>query len=436
MTKLKSESGQAILIVAVAFVVLVGIAGLAIDGGMLYSDRRNAQNIADAAAMAGAGQAATTLKSASGNWSTLCNNARAGAEAAAIVRAGSNQVTLTSQTTGQLAQKHNGVNATCNQNPNSIDITVEISQTTQALMSQFVFGGKLRSQVQAVARVLPSEPVLPGNGIIAMEANCNKNYNNVSISGGGNSGTVDVWGGGIFINTIGSASCGLAPGSSNSAGTIIAHGGTITNVGSFDYAFNNRISPNPIQTGYNNGSAISDPLANLSEPVCSSAGTKSVDGHYNPGRYGGPGELSLSGGELNEGIYCISGTLKLSGSDKLVGTHVLLYFANGGLTFSGQSGMTISAPNSGPYAGIAIFAARSNTNTLDVRGNGGQAVVGMIYTLNGVVSAKGGGSTPGEADVTGQVIANQIENPGNGSLSVTYNSDSTYHSPANMSLYR
>jgi uncharacterized membrane protein len=49
-----SESGQAIVLLAISIVVLLGFTALAVDGGMIFSDRRHAQNAADAAALAGA----------------------------------------------------------------------------------------------------------------------------------------------------------------------------------------------------------------------------------------------------------------------------------------------------------------------------------------------------------------------------------------------
>jgi hypothetical protein len=51
---LRSERGQTLVIVAVAMVGLLALAGLAIDGGNLVMRRRQAQNAADAAALAGA----------------------------------------------------------------------------------------------------------------------------------------------------------------------------------------------------------------------------------------------------------------------------------------------------------------------------------------------------------------------------------------------
>lgn len=47
------EPGQSVVLVALALIVLVGAAGLGLDGANAFSQRRNAQNAADAAAMAG-----------------------------------------------------------------------------------------------------------------------------------------------------------------------------------------------------------------------------------------------------------------------------------------------------------------------------------------------------------------------------------------------
>jgi Flp pilus assembly protein TadG len=51
---LRKQSGQAVVLVAVAVVVLTAILALALDGGGIYLDRRQLQNAADSAALAGA----------------------------------------------------------------------------------------------------------------------------------------------------------------------------------------------------------------------------------------------------------------------------------------------------------------------------------------------------------------------------------------------
>jgi Flp pilus assembly protein TadG len=49
----RDEKGATIVLVALSVVMLLTMTGLAIDGGRLYSDRRQVQNAADAAALAG-----------------------------------------------------------------------------------------------------------------------------------------------------------------------------------------------------------------------------------------------------------------------------------------------------------------------------------------------------------------------------------------------
>jgi Putative Flp pilus-assembly TadE/G-like len=51
---LRKQSGQAVVLVAVAVLVLTAILALALDGGSLYLDKRQLQNAADSAALAGA----------------------------------------------------------------------------------------------------------------------------------------------------------------------------------------------------------------------------------------------------------------------------------------------------------------------------------------------------------------------------------------------
>jgi uncharacterized membrane protein len=60
------ESGQAIVLVAIMMVGLVAVVGLVTDGGLVFSQRRDLQNVADAAALAGAMQIDEGVYRASG----------------------------------------------------------------------------------------------------------------------------------------------------------------------------------------------------------------------------------------------------------------------------------------------------------------------------------------------------------------------------------
>jgi uncharacterized membrane protein len=52
--KAKMEKAQSMLLIAVAMLALLGLTAIAIDGGNVYRDRRQAQNAADNAALAAA----------------------------------------------------------------------------------------------------------------------------------------------------------------------------------------------------------------------------------------------------------------------------------------------------------------------------------------------------------------------------------------------
>ena len=67
---IKQTEGATAIIIALSLFALIGVASLAIDMGQLYTVRNELQNVADAAALAGAGQ--LIQKDASGNatWDT------------------------------------------------------------------------------------------------------------------------------------------------------------------------------------------------------------------------------------------------------------------------------------------------------------------------------------------------------------------------------
>ena len=54
LTRMRNDSGQALVFVALILTVLVGMAALVIDGGSWYQADRRLQTAADAAALAGA----------------------------------------------------------------------------------------------------------------------------------------------------------------------------------------------------------------------------------------------------------------------------------------------------------------------------------------------------------------------------------------------
>jgi hypothetical protein len=428
---------------------------------MVYSDRRFAQNAADAAALAGASEAALTLENQHiyvSSWN--CNSNRLlttlqSAVTASIYRAGDNTFVIDTDMTDW-----NGVNALCN-NGSAVedkyaDITVRIRTTTPTTFVGLLFPDDLVSEVEAVARIYPRQPTLAGFAIASMW-NCSSNGgNNIGITGGGNSGGVESFNGGMFINTTEGPGgcCGIdAPTSSGAIGIRAETGFSISSVGSCSYNNQPKISPSPITTGYNGGAQLGDPIAGLAMPTCTGNAATSgftVGGQtYNFGPGNITGAALSNGGTLAPGIYCITGDVSLSGQRRIDAYNVVLYFINGGLRFTGNGGMTLTGPTTGmcsptastaspacteDYQNFALIAARNNTSNLEVRGNGGNAIDGLVYAVASTVKARGGGTTPEETNVVGQIIASKIEGNGNGSFKVTYQETRTHQKPTTIDL--
>ncbi len=83
----EDERGAAMVLVALWLVALVTVAGLVVDGGMLLAQRRALQNVADAAAAAGAMQLDESRYRASGGSEVVLDRAAAHAAAAGYLAA-------------------------------------------------------------------------------------------------------------------------------------------------------------------------------------------------------------------------------------------------------------------------------------------------------------------------------------------------------------
>jgi Flp pilus assembly protein TadG len=425
----RSQKGQAAVLLILTMVVLLGFTALAVDGGRLYSDRRHAQNAADAAALTGALQKANKQSDA-----VVLQALRASAN-----RNGYNDQQVSGEVSGPFNDLYGKYYL----------VSTIITSTIDATFAQFIYGGPLQNKVKAVARVYISQPALPGFAIITMGDCTAEGGAQAELSGGGNNGAIETYQGGIFLNAPENPGnqCSIDTSTSTLSVGIAAYDGAhIASVGSVDYSGVSKVYPTPIDTGMNFGEPINDPLEDLPEPVCTANGSV-AGGVYHPGRYGGPGQPSIGGGHYQPGIYCISGNVHLSGSEVIDGDGVVLYFINGGLNFTGNAGMRITAPTSSnclgtsgdptascTFKGIAVFLARNNASTFEVRGNGGDAIHGLIYGIRATVQARGGGVDPDDTSVVGQIIARRVYGDGNGSFIVIFNENETFIKEPSLSL--
>ena len=124
-----------------------------------------------------------------------------------------------------------------------------------------------------------------------------------------------------------------------------------------------------------NQAPIPDPLAGMAMPSYSSAHNKSNACMSGPGIYG---DLGLPNGPctLAPGLYVIYGSNHVSGNTAITALGVTLYFvcatgttpracnaneSGGDLLMTGNATMHITAPTSGPTAGLAAVSDRNNT---------------------------------------------------------------------------
>ena len=290
INKHNQEQGQALVLIAAAFVMLIGFAALAIDGGMVYSERRHAQNAADTGSMAGGGSAALIMENNHIFYSNFsCNSlsaAMTAAETAAVNIVAGN---------GYPA-KDISVTVDCNENDGSaspdkyLDVTTTITRTTRTSLIHFVYKGEVYQVVDATTRVRPRQPLVFGNAIVALNpAGCSGQSNGQGFHG---NTEVEVIGGGVFSN-------GCLRGDGGVSVDVTGGGIQYFHDGGMD---DDQFNPDPTQLTDPNdripSSAFYVPPPNCGDPDANNVTASAIEGHT-----------------LSPGLYCISGDIKVNNSN-------------------------------------------------------------------------------------------------------------------------
>lgn len=441
----QAQSGQILVLVALAMVVLVGSVGLATDVGLLWSDRRKMQTATDAAAIAGA----TALKngesitSAADNVAAL-NGFGNGAGGATITVANP-------PANGEYAG-----------NPDYVEVTIAQPEPTYFLrilgytsvnVSTLAVSGSINGPACIYALDPSAADAISVTGNIDINASCgiiDDSSSSSALSGTGN-GTVTATSIGVAGNYSASGNIKFTPTPTtkiapapdplaNVAAPSVptaAQLGT-TSSGSYTVSGNNQTVtvPHAIYTGgisvTGNSAVVTFSGGNYGNGI--SIGGNTAQATFNPGQYqsGGSGNsITIAGNAtttFNPGSYTFLGTVKITGNNSVTlqpgsyfgglaitgnatvkfseGTYVL---AGGGLSVTGNStlsgsGVTFyntsapgysygpidltgnetanfSAPTSGPLEGILFFQDRSVS-----AGSAGSTVTGnSSSTFDGVV---------------------------------------------------
>jgi Flp pilus assembly protein TadG len=365
----KNESGQTLVVAALALPMLIAFVGLAVDLGVLRYEQRKLQVVADTAARAGAAE-------------ILYNNVQYGAQAAAANNNfvnGSHGATLTVNNPPHTGP-HSG---------NSSYVEVTATQGTHTFFANIFGIGSANVSARAVGALTSS-----GTCVYVLDPSA--------------SGAFSASGGVVF-----NATCGLFV-NSNSSRALTTSGGACVTASQIGVVGGTQVNgcthPTPV-TGVH---PVGDPLASVPEPTVGSCNKNnySLSGGKTATIDAGVycGGISLSGGShlnLNPGTYILNGGgLQVSGGSILVGDGVTFFntcvgSCPGGyqaISFSGGANNTLSAPTTGSLAGILFFQDRNipstqwgKTNT--ITGGSASTFAGALYFPNTPLSYSGGGST-------------------------------------------
>lgn len=158
--------------------------------------------------------------------------------------------------------------------------------------------------------------------------------------------------------------------------------------------------------------AETDPYSSLAAPSTSGLTVYKTSTIQGPGVY--TSAVAISGQtkvQLASGTYIFDNGLTISGQAQVTTASggVLLYFAGGALTVTGQSSATLSPLTTGTYAGIALFESRTDSAALSLNGQGqATSFMGTVYAPDAALDVTGQSSVSAAAvlvkstDVTGQ----------------------------------
>lgn len=403
---IRSRRGCVLAVLGISLVVIIGVMALTLDGGVLMVERRHAQNVADASALA----AAYSLYNNSSQNQGLDPTGTAAKKARAIASDNgyANDGTTSTVTvnipplTGQFIAK-----------AGYAEVLVQYNQPRY--FSAIWGAGTMSVRARTVARGIPS-PTSPA--ILLLDPSMPKSLN---VTGNGN---ITATGGSIVVDSS-NTQAGMITANGNVSAPNINFYGSYASTGNGQFLGNvqSNIPPTP------------DPLATLPVPdpttmtVQSTSNYKiSSSGNYTlqPGVYQGGIAISAPGPglvTLMPGIYYMQGGgFSNSGSINMTGIGVMIYNApvqnSDQVKLNGSGSLTLSPPTSGTYKGLTIFQARSSTAVVGVTGNGSMNLTGTIYSAGAEIDVTGNGGT---YVVGSQIIANNMQVTGNGPVNVNYN---------------
>ncbi|MCH6555717.1 MAG: hypothetical protein IH797_03780 [Chloroflexi bacterium] len=409
--KRRDESGQALILFALGLAVLLGMAAMTIDVGLAYVARRDMQNAADAAALAGAdllleGQSSVLAANAARDLALQNGYDNAAAD-----------VTVT-------------INVPPTSGPHSGDsdfVEVLIEHPIDTVLARAVGVTSFDISARAVAGI--DRTPKPYSIITLSETACQSMQFNGQVH-------LTI----IDAGTLTNSECTVDAFSTN--GTINVATAANHVVGGWNMTGNSGdVSLPPSRAGH-----FDDPLIGVPVPTPTSApvqtcptyggkpGTVTLQpGVYDctidpPGQWGlqfEPGDYYITGGivingggnvTFGQGLYFLQGEgLTITGNGVVTGDGVTFYIDEGQVTLTGTSDTQLTAPTSGTYEGIVIFQNRTLTTTVNMSGGAIADGWGAVYAAGAQIHLVGNtGST------LHQFISDTFLMSGNSNITVDY----------------
>jgi hypothetical protein len=398
------EHGQAIILIVFAMIGIISMVALAVDGGRAFLEKRNVQTAVDAVAL---GSALARIRDPQGEWVD---------QAYAIAEIN--------------GYNNNGLNnSVAIYSPPLTGKYTDDIEYIQVIITSFIptyFGNvigikRLRATAEAISRTQDGEigPILDGNAVVSLapKSDCQDNRS-FWIQG---ESTLNITGGGILINSS-NPDCAMMQ---NGSASIRIEDGEIKVVGGIDVQKPQLITPFPTNTGP--GHAISYPppflmpefgcrkIAEI-QPDKVTISSGAWDGSQ--GTFPPPGIQFLE-----SGVYCLDTDFIARNNEPLQGNNVLFKVEGGEIRFGGETEVNLSAPTSGEFAGLLIYAPIQNHNRIILNGGANTSIRGTILAPGADIHINGNASKYG---FHSQIIGYTIQSNGTDNIRITYKDEDNY----------
>jgi Flp pilus assembly protein TadG len=393
---LRRDEGAVALIFGLLAPALIGVAGIAVDFARYNHTHANLQGLADGAAVAAVQSMAVANMAASATEASVQSYVKSHAESMAW----------------QKGQTGISVNARIDMTSNSVE--VQLSEEWQPMLAHFLTG-----EVKTPVVVRSTASMIGGSKICVLALDPGASAA-LSLTG---DAQLEAHGCGAYSNSLSATGLSSYKNSLLTAAEICSAGGYGGNSSNFN--------PAPTQ----DCPTVGDPLKDRPAPAVGACDytNMSVNSEVrtlSPGVY--CGGLLISGTSnvtLNEGLYVIKdGSLQVTHTASLSGQHAGFFLtgSNASFLFAGGASIRLSAPKSGPMAGLLFYEDRANPagQNHQIVSDNARELVGTIYLPKGDFLVSSMKPVADQSAYTA-IIANTIQLHKNPRLVLNTNYDQT-----------